>query len=196
MVLSRRERIILIVAAVVVGAFVADRLAFTPVIKRLDELESDKQQLLAELNEARSLFERRRLMERKWKTMLSGGLRSDAEAESRVGRALNEWSQEARLTLTSVKPERMSSDHGLREVVFATVGKGRLEAVTRFLYLIETAELPVKIKYVQLNSASESENDMTVELGLSALYLGAEQGPSDKQSAPEQREVNDEEQIL
>jgi len=196
MALSKRERIILIVAAAVVGAFVADRLALTPAMERLNELESHKQQLLAELNEARSLFERRRLMERKWKMMLSDGLRSDAEAESRVGRALNEWSEDARLTLTSVKPERVTSDHGLREIVFVAVGKGRHEAVTRFLYLIETAELPVKIKDMQLSSANESGNDMSVDLRLSALYLGGEQKPSDKQSPPEQRKVNDEEQIL
>ena len=47
MVLSKRERIILIVTILVVGALVADKLIFGPVKGRLDELEVRRQQLLA-----------------------------------------------------------------------------------------------------------------------------------------------------
>jgi Tfp pilus assembly protein PilO len=197
MVLSRRERVILIVTAVVVGALFLDKLIWTPAMKRLERTESRKQQLLAELNEANSLFERRSLMQRKWRAMMADGLGSDAEAQSRVGRSLNEWSGRTRLTLTSVKPERGAVDKGLREITFTVAARGRLDSVARFLYQVETAELPVKIKDMQLGSASESGDDMSLQLRLSVLCLDGGPAPSEKQSQPRQRVTdNDQAQLL
>ena len=196
MVLSKRERIIALVAIVVVGALVADRFVISPVSGRLQQTESEKQQLLAEVNEALSLFERQRLMERKWKKILSDGLRSEAEAESRVGRALHEWSEDAKLTLTSVKPERTAGDKGVQEITFVVAGRGPLDAVAWFLYQIETAELPVKVTNMRLGSTSESGDNVTLELRLSAIYLSAGPKPAETKSQPSQPEEDDEEQLL
>ncbi len=188
MVLSKRERIILIVAALVVGALIVDKLIFGPVKTRLDDQKARRQQLLAELNEAQSLFERQRLLAPRYRMMLSDGFRTDTEAESRILRALREWSSEAMLTLSSVKPERVASDQGLKEMTFVIAGKGTLRSVAPFLWRIETAALPVKVKSMQLGSASESGDSMSLQLRLSALYL------DDKEEQPQatQSEVSDE----
>jgi Tfp pilus assembly protein PilO len=181
MVLSKRERIILIVAIAVVGLLVANLFVIDPVSRRLQRIESRRLALEAEFNEAQSLFERQRLLEPRWKTMLSAGLRSDAEAESRVARALGEWSADAGLTLSSVKPERVASDKGLKEMTFVVAGKGPLDAVAWFLYEVETAVLPIKVKNMQLGSSAESGDTMSLQLRLSALYLGVEPKPSEQQ---------------
>lgn len=197
MVLSKRERIIVLLTLVVVGALIADRFILSPALERLDQLEGDKQQLLAEVNEAKELFQRRRLLERKWRTMQSAGLRSDAEAESRIVRAMDEWSERASLTLTSVKPEHMASVRGMKEVTFVVAGKGSLSAVARFLHQVETDELPVKVKDMQIGSASESGDSMSLQLRLSAVYESGETAkPSDEKSQPKQGEANDEEQLF
>jgi len=188
MVLSKRERIILIVTILVVGALVVDKLIFGPVKGRLDELEVRRQQLLAEVGEAQALFERQRLLEPRYRMMLSDGFRSDTEAESRVLRALREWSQTAALTLSSVKPERVASDKGLKEMTFSVAGTGTLHSVSQFLWYIETAALPIKVKNMQLGLASESGDSMSLQLRLSALYVGAEP----KRSEEEQPEAHDE----
>jgi Tfp pilus assembly protein PilO len=197
MVLSRRERIAAIITLIVVGALLVDKFALTPALKRLQQVENQKQELLAQINEARNLFERRRLMERKWKTMSSDGLQNDADVESRIVRALDKWSQDTRLTLTSVKPERLASDKGLKEITFVVAGRGRLDAVARFLWQVETAELPVKVKDMQLGSTSEAGDSMSLQLRLSALYLDAQPKSSEKKPAqPEQPKGNNEEQLL
>lgn len=194
--LSKRERVIALMAIVIVGGFFVDKIIVTPGLKRLTETKDQKRELLAELTEARNLFERRRLLERKWKTMLSDGLRNDADAESRVARALDEWSQNARLTLTSVKPDRVAGDKGLKEMAFVVAGRGGLGSVAQFLYKVETAELPIKIKDMQLGSTSESGDSMSLQLRLSTLYLGAEEKSSNKQAQTKQAETNNEEQLL
>ena len=119
------------------------------------------------------------------------GLRNEVEAESKVGRAIDKWSQQSRLTLSSVKPERVASDKGLKEMTFVVVGTGTLEAVTQFLWQIETSTLPVKVKDMQLGS-SESGQSMSLQLRLSALCLDAEQKPSETKPL---QEVNDEDQV-
>ena len=196
MVLSRRERIIALAALFVVGALMLDRFVLTPALRQLERTESQKQELLAQLTEAQSLFERRGMLERKWETMLSDGLRNDAEAESRVARALDDWSVDTRLMLSSVKPERVAGDRGLKEMTFVVAGKGQIDAVARFLYKVETAELPIKVKDLQLGSASESGDSMSLQLRLSALYLGADEKPAEKQVQSMHAETNNEEQLL
>ena len=194
MVLSKRERIILIVAVAVVGVLVANLFVIGPATQRLQQTENQRLQLEAEFRAAQDLFERRRLRGPQWEAMLSHGLRSDAEAESRVARALEEWSADAGLTLSSVKPERVASDKGLKEMTFVVAGNGPLDAVAWFLYEVETAALPVKVKNMQLGSSAESGGSMSLQLRLSALYLGAEpQASEQEQQPPEQVEAYDEE---
>jgi len=188
MVLSKRERIILIVTLASVGLFVVNKFVIEPVQAELDQMEAQRQQLLGDLNEGQLLIGNHRRMQEKWRAMLSGGLRNDTEAESRVLGALREWSSAASLALSSIKPERVSSGGGLQEMIFTVAGKGTLESVARFLWQIETAALPVKIKDMQLGSSSESGGSMSLQLHLSALYLGTQE----KQSDTKQPEVKDE----
>lgn len=189
MVLSKRERIILIATLACIGLFVVNKFVVEPVQAKLDEMEAQRQQLLGDLNEAELLIGNHRRMQKKWKAMLSDGLRNDTQAESRVLGALREWSGAAGLALSSIKPERLSSDRGLQEMIFTVAGKGTLDSVARFLWQIEMAALPVKIKDMQLGSSSESGDSMSLQLHLSALYLGTQE----KQLDTEQPEVKDEE---
>ena len=190
--LSKRERIMAIMAVAVVGLLVLNKFLIGPVTGKLQKIEAQKNQLRLELDEAQNLFRKRRMLEKKWKASLSEGLRNEVEAESKVGRALDQWSEEARLTLSSTKPERVASDKGLKEMTFVVVGTGSLDAVARFLWKIETTILPIKVMDMQLGSSNESGQSMSVQLRLSALCLGKDQKPFE--SNPPQ-EVNNDEQI-
>jgi len=187
--LSKRERIMAIMAVAVVGFLVLNKFLIGPVTGKLQKIETQKSQLLIELDEAQNLFRKRRVLEKQWKNVLSDGLRNEVEAESKVGRALDEWSKESRLMLSSVKPDRVASDKGLQEMTFVVVGTGSLEAVARFLWHIETAPLPIKVKDMQLGSSNESGQSMSVQLRLSALCLGKDSEPSEEIRP---KEVNDE----
>jgi hypothetical protein len=196
MVLSKRERMLAIVAgaavAVLLAYWLGGRFVWTPLMQARDE----KLQLQADLEQARGLLANKERAEAKWNTMMPGGLRSGEEAESRVARALDEWSADARLTLSSVRPDRVPSDKGLKEITFVIAGTGSLEAVTWFLYQIETAELPVKVRSMTLGSRNDSGDTMSLELVLSALYLATDEESSSTQTQPKRQGTNDEEQLL
>jgi len=191
MVLTKRERIILIVTLLCVGLLIVSKFVVDPAQARLDEMEAQRQQLQGDLEEAQMLLGNRGTMQRKWNTLVADGLRNDAEAESKVLSDLGEWADNAGLSLSSIKPDRVASYKGLQEMIFTVAGKGTIEAVSRFLWQIETAALPARIRDMQLGSGSESESTMSLQLHLSVLYLGAPQ----KQTESEQPEVNYDEDI-
>lgn len=191
MVLTQRERIILIVTLLCVGLLIVSKFVVDPVQARLDEMEAQRQQLQVDLEEAQVLMSNRSAMQRKWNTLVADGLRNDAEAESKVLSALGEWADGAGLALSSIKPDRVASDKGLQEMIFTVAGKGTIEAVSRFLWQIETAPLPAKVRDMQLGSGSESDSTMSLQLHLSVLYLGTPK----KRAESEQPEVYNDEDI-
>lgn len=191
MVLSKRERIILMLTVACVGLLVAVKFIYDPAKSRLDGLEAQRTELHGQLEEANLLLDNQRRMQGKWKAFTSDGLRDASQVESRVSSALTEWSNRARLTLSSIKPDPGVSEKGLQERIFTVVGKGSLDSVAQFLWQIETATLPVKIKDVQIGSSGDAGDLMSVTLHLSALYPGARQ----KRSEPQAPEANNEADI-
>src|SRR4030042_5754103 len=103
MVLSRRERIILIVTLACVGLLVANNFIFEPVQAKLSDMEAQREQLLGDLNEADLLLDNQKRMQGKWKALLADGLQNATEAESRVLSALREWADGARFSLRPIK---------------------------------------------------------------------------------------------
>ncbi len=184
MVLSKRERYVAIVSIIVVTLLLADRYIVTPFLDRRAQVETERQSLLGEMARATSLFKRRKLMEQKWQDMVSGGLESDASnAESQVLHAVRNWSQECGLMLSSMKPERVVGEGNLQEITFLIAGTGTMSSVGQFLWRVETASLPLKIKDIQLGSRKEDADDLSLQLRLSALYLAAEAQASTAESA-------------
>ncbi len=184
MVLSKRERYVAIVSIIVVTLLLSDRYIVTPFLDRRAQVETEMQSLLGEMERATSLFKRRNLMEQKWQDMVSGGLVSDASnAESQVLHAVRNWSQECGLMLSSMKPERVVGEGNLQEITFLIAGTGTMSSVGQFLWRVETASLPLKIKEIQLGSRKEDADDLSLQLRLSALYLAAEAQASTAESA-------------
>ena len=190
--LSKRERIIAVAAIAAVGFLVLNKFLIAPVADRLEQIETRKQQLQVELNEAQNLFQRRRLLEKEWKAMLADDLRNEVEAESTIARAIDGWSRETSLILSSVKPDRVAGDKGLTEITFVVAGTGTREAVAQFLWRVETTPLPIKVKDMQLGSSNESGQSMSVQLRLSAICLSTQK----KQPPQEEpQEINNDEQV-
>jgi len=195
MVLSKRERILVIATIVVLGGGAIYAVVLNPLDRMRQQTTNEKLELETQLAQARNLFDRRKMLERKWKGLLSEGMQNDADAESRIARALTEWAGQTGLTLSSVKPESTSTDKGMNEVIFVVAGQGGLDSVASFLYKVETAELPVKVTNMQLGSSSESGDNMSLQLRLSAIYAGSSRKTAEEPSQ-KQPETNDEEQLF
>jgi hypothetical protein len=182
---------ILIVTLACVGLLVGVKFIYDPAKAKLDDMDAERTHLKGKLDEARLLMDNQRRMLPRWTALMSDGLQDGSQVESRVSKALTDWAARARLSLSSIKPDRGVREKGLQEMIFTVAGRGSLDAVTQFLWNIETAALPVKIKSMQIGSSSDAGESMSIQLYLSALYLEAPQ----RQPAPKAPEANHEEDI-
>jgi len=174
-VLSKRERYIVAATIIAVSLFVLDRCIVTPFLARRRQIELARQDLLREMQDAINQFVRRKQMAQEWKDMLASGLKSDAsEAESQVLHAVRDWSEECGLSLSSVKPERIAREGDLQEIMFQTAGRGSMRSVAQFLWRLETAALPLRVKELQLGSRKDGAGDLSLQLRIATLYLAAE----------------------
>ncbi|KPJ74600.1 MAG: hypothetical protein AMK72_12445 [Planctomycetes bacterium SM23_25] len=192
MTFSRRERFIVAALAAVLGALVLDWWVITPLLDRSDEVEARKTILLSEMASAENLLERHRVIGPRWRQMLAEGMKRDpAEAESQVLHALGEWADDAGLNLISLKPERSTKETLLPEIDFRAAGTGSMAAVSRFLWRLETARIPVKVKALQIGSRKEGLDDLSLQLQISTIYVASTPPPEPKaakRTAPEGEE--------
>jgi len=172
MAFTKRERLILLVMVAVLGALVLDRFALTPLLDRRQEVQTRRDALLSEMARAESLLHRRRVIGPRWRRMMAEGMKRDpGEAESQVLRAIGAWADEARLDLVSLRPERSDEETLLPEIEFRATGTGSMAAVSRFLWRLETAAIPLRVKALELASRREGTDNLSIQLKVSTLYL-------------------------
>jgi len=172
MKLSKRETQLFLGAAAAVALIVLDHYAITPIMDSGAALEAEQTQLVQELQDARRLFERRRLIAHKWEELTAGGLASDpAEAESRLLHAMRDWAEDGGLALSSLKPERNPQGETMREITVLASGTGSMRSVARFLWRVETSPLPLRVLELQLGARKEGTDELSLQLKASTLYL-------------------------
>ena len=196
MVLSKRERILAIGMIVVIGALALNTILINPLSTSREATTNEKLKLEADISEAQNVFAKKKNLERKWKSLLVEDSQNATGSESRIARALTEWSRQTRLDVTSVKPDRTDTQKGMTETTFVLAGRGSLDAVASFLYRVETSELPVKVVDMQLGSSSESGDSMSLQLRLSAISMNPASKTPEKASTKKQAEANDEDEML
>lgn len=168
--LSKRERYIAIATAASVGLLVFDWYVLTPLMDYSGSLTQQKQQLVSELSAAARLMHTRTTLGRRWRTVRTTTVKhSQSEAEGQLLNAQRSWSQAAGLVLDAIKPERNEKLHDMQEVAFATTGSGTMRAATAFLYRLETAPIPLRIRELQLTSRTEGGDDLTLAVRVSTL---------------------------
>jgi len=175
MVLSQREKHIAIITGAVLALFLLYTFVFNPVMDGRDRILLEKERLETQLDNAQRIFDRRDQLSEQWLGMKAGGLGSDPSAiESRVLNAVRQWSEQCGLPISTVKPDRDRGDGELREIFFNLALTGDMEAVGRFLWEVENCELPLRIKEFQLGSRGGDASDLSLQIKLSALYLGSD----------------------
>ena len=182
MVLSKRERQILIVTMAVIMIFVFDRYMWTPVMEARRDVHLERQELLNEMERADRLFKQRNRIKDDWNEMKNGGLSGDASAtESGVLNAIGSWAQDSGLTLSSIKPDRENGEGEMQEIIFNLACSGNMNSIGQFLWQVENSALPLKITEFQLGSREEDGREMSLQLKVSALYIvdDIEQASSD-----------------
>jgi len=174
-ILSHRERYLLIATVAVVTLLGLDRFFLSPLLAERADVNSRIALEQLNLDRASRVFATHRRMSRKWLEMGGGALRRDAsEAEIQVLHSVRDWAQDAGLSLSAVKPERTEREKGFHRITLRANGSGGMAQIGRFLWRIQTAEIPVRITDLQLATRREGTDDLSLQLGISTIYLASE----------------------
>ena len=176
MKLSGRERNIVIVVAAVIGLFLVDRYAWTPYMESRERLQTDLAAAQDKYGKAMHLIHEDRANRQTFDRMIADGLKADASAaESQIQHAVDDWARDARLSLTTVKRERMEQDKQFGRIVYRASGGGTMASIARFLWNVQTAKIPSRIVDLQIagrQGAKEGTDDLTMTVAISTLVRG------------------------
>jgi type II secretory pathway component PulM len=175
MILSRRERYIVIGTVAVVGLLALDRLFLTPLIERRQLVDAQMRQATEEMTRANGLFTNRTRVNRKWNEMSATTLKSDGStAESQIIRSVGDWALEAGLNLSSVKPERAEKEKQFQKITFRANATGNMASVSKFLWRLQTSKVPIRVTDLSITTRRDGVDDLSLDLGISTLYLPPE----------------------
>ena len=168
---NSREKVIAIVAGVAIGAYVLDSVLITPLFNRLGDAESRAGLARAEIARGQSVQQTRLVAARVWKGLTTDTLKSDrSAAESQLLNGARVWAQQAGVNLISLKPEQREAERGFGRIDVRAQASGKMESLSRFLYLIEQSQIPVRLSDLTLNSRKDGQDDLSLQIGLSTIY--------------------------
>lgn len=177
MIMSKREKMIAYVTGAAIGLFLLDYIAVEPLMAHRQDLVTKVQRARSDLANAQHTVSHGKVMNKRWSEMTKAGLTSDTSAaEAQAQNALNAFFGDARLTPTSIKPERTERAKQFNAITIRATGTGNLSSIGRFLYRIQTSEIPMKVTDFQVNSRKEGTDELTLTLGVSTIALA----PPDK----------------
>jgi len=175
MILSRRERYIVIGTVAVVGILALDRLFLTPLIERRQVTDAQMRLASEEMERANGLVTNRSRVNRKWNDMSGASLKMDgATAESQIIRAVGDWALEAGLNLSSVKPERAEKEKQFVKITFRANATGNMAAISKFMWRLQTSKVPIRVTDVSITTRRDGVDDLSLDLGISTIYLPPE----------------------
>jgi len=184
MVLSKRERYIVIGVAVVGVALVVNQFAVEPLLAAIRQAEGQKLRLTAELASANKTLDDRVKWEPKWREWVRTGIKDKPEdAEGQAYNAIRNWAGECGVGWGLLRSDRLADKTQLPQIAFQFTGTGTMDSITRFLLRIQNATIPLRITELQLTSRKEGVDDLTITLRMSTVYLPGGKRPT-SQSLP------------
>lgn len=184
MTLSKREKMIAVVTATVVGLLILNMYVIGPLMDAREELAAQELRLTREINDARALLKESREANRRWPELRKSGLTSDqSTAASSLLNAMESWSLSAGLPLSSMRPDRSNTVQGLHDLTYQATADGSMRAIVGFLYRAETAQMPARIRELQITSRTDGADDLSMQLRMSTIWEDAKSRENGKEKA-------------
>jgi hypothetical protein len=171
MVLSSRERGILIVALATAAFLVLYYVIITPYMDWRGESLVQQGTLQARVQDERKAIDSSVRIARQWKETIQPGIKSDpAEAESQIFHAIKNWAADSDVVLTLQKSQRSVEKTRLPEIKFQEQGTGTMKSLAKLLWKIQTANLPIRVTELTVDSHKDGQDDLMFKFNLSTVY--------------------------
>ena len=171
--IKNRQHLLAILAISAVAILAGDKFVLSPLIANWKERTERIADLKKSVNQGTLLVAREQSIRERWDGMRTNTLSSNVSvAENEVLRAFERWSQESRISITSIKPQPRRDADDYMTLEFRADAFGSLEALTRFLYDVEKDPLALKIEAVEISTRDNEGQQLSLALQVSGLILG------------------------
>lgn len=189
--MTTRERYIAIGVGAVVGLYVLDSFLIEPLVQRQTEARQADARATQELQDAEQLATNRLRAQRVWKNLAGETLKTDQKsAESQLVNFVGDQVRAAGLSLDQLKTDQKPEKEGDFFQLNGRVGTtGTMAQQARFLNALRTANIPVRITDLQINSRKDGIDDLSLQAGIATIFAtpleGARADASSSTNKPE-----------
>ena len=173
---NHRQKILTIAALAVIAIWAGDKLVFSPLTRMWKERSARLAELRKSVSQGSLVLAREQYIRSRWDNMETNTLSGQASlAENQVLKAFERWSQDSRISITSIKPQwkHNADDHSTLECRADAFGS--IQALTRFLYELEKDPLALKVEAVEVTTRDNEGQQLSLALQVSGLLLNPPQ---------------------
>ena len=174
--IDHRQRLLAIVAITAIGLLAGDRLVVSPLIQSWSARKARIAELRRSVEQGSQLLKREQTIRSRWEGMRTNTLpRQVSVAENQVLKSFDRWSQDSRVSITSIKPQWKGTFDDYMTVECRVDGFGSLSTLARFLYDIERDPQALKVDSVEITSRGDDGQQLALGLQVSGLLLNPQE---------------------
>lgn len=175
MVLKKREKYLVITAAVGLAILVLNSLVISPYFDSYAATSEQDAKDLKAIADGKSMIDRQKKLAHDWEQLMQSLPVSASVAESQTLHAITDWCQWAGVNLISSRPERRTQEGPFQVIGLEVTATGNMAAVSRYIWALEKSPIPLRINQLKLNSRKEGIDDLLMTISLSTMCLSEAQ---------------------
>ena len=170
--IKNRQQLLSIAAIVVVALWAGDKLVLSPLMQSWKQRATSITELTKSVRQGSLLVDRERSIRSRWDSMQTNTLPNETSvAENQVLKAFERWSQDSRISITSIKPQWKRTADDYMTLECRADAFGSIQAITRFLYDVEKDPLALKVEAVEITTRDNDGQQLSLALQVSGLLL-------------------------
>jgi Tfp pilus assembly protein PilO len=174
--LKKRQTILLAAAGLLVIVLVGDQLILRPQLEAWERRGRRIEQLRNDVDNGRDLLARQEQLQDRWEEIKRQCLPADlSAAEGAVLKSVDRWANEVRLSIAMIKPREKKDKEDRPQLEFSASARGSLESIARFLYILETAPLGLRLEEIELTEREKDRGGMAAEIRFNGLLMALEE---------------------
>jgi hypothetical protein len=169
---SRRETLLKIGAAAIIGLFLLDRMIITPALGAWKAQGERIGALRTKIERGKQLLARENSLRARWEKMQRTDLPDDiSEAESEVFKAIGRWAIASGIGFTNLAPQWRPQEDGYRAYECRASATGDQAGLCRLLYELETDDLPARLEECELTARDAKGKDLNATMRFSFVRI-------------------------
>jgi Tfp pilus assembly protein PilO len=176
MKIKNRQQALAVLALAAAALLLGDNLVWAPLARSWRERTNRIADLSKLVSQGSLLVARSRSIHERWESMKTNTLPNNVSAaHNEVLRAFDRWSQESRVSITSIKPQWKSAGEDYATLECRADASGSLQTLARFLFDVEKDPLALKVENVEITARDNEGQQLALVLQVSGLLLSPQE---------------------